>query len=84
MNLLGMLGLRGLLTGGAMIAAAGFLWWLVDEIGDKREAEIRREIAHENQKATDAARAAIDRVRACYARDGMRWDRSIGQCVRRL
>jgi len=59
--------------------------WLFDWVGDRREAEVRQEIAHEDEKASAAAGSARDRVRACYGRGELwRWDRQAGQCVRNV
>lgn len=70
---------------GALALAAALLvsgLWLLDWAGDRREAEIRQEIAHEDDKAAAAAGSARDRVRACYARGELwRWDRATGLCV---
>jgi hypothetical protein len=68
-----------LLLGLALIAAA---LWFIDAIGDRREAEVRQEIRHEDDKAAAAAAAARQRVRDCYARGELfRWNRATGQCV---
>jgi len=72
--------LAGALALAAALLASGL--WLLDWVGDRREAEVKQEIAHEDEKAAAAAGAARDRVRACYARGELwRWDRQTGLCV---
>lgn len=54
---------------GALVAALGGLAWLVDEIGDRREARVRAEYAEQIRVANKNAAEAETKWRSQYEAD---------------
>lgn len=74
-----------LLAFGAAVAATLYAGWtLTDLVASGRVVKATETINQEGRDAADAIAEARQRVRACHARGGMRWDRATGECVRDL
>lgn len=74
--------LRLVLILAALAAGGAALWKLTDLVSAARVVKATDTINQENRDAADAIAEARQRVRACHARGGMRWDRATGECVR--
>lgn len=67
----------------AIGGAGGGLTWVHHKIYQEGYDAAIAAVAADNKEAIDAANTARERVRACNALDGMRWDQVAGECVAR-
>jgi hypothetical protein len=67
-----------------VLAFGGYSGWVYNK-GYHNGVEAQRlKVEKQDAEAAKNADEGRDAVRECWARDGMRWDRSTGKCVRRV